>query len=161
MALLAQRHRDGACWLVLQTHTSNVPLLWGVSLPDASSSPALKMRTSADSSQTEGASLESCCSASTAHGTARREAQILGLLACLVPQTSNVSRGWGVLPVSSSSSTPKMRMSPDSSRPEGDSLESCCSASSAPGPARTEAQRVGLLTCIVTSIFKAISGGPW
>jgi len=38
---------------------------------------------SADSWQPEGASLESCCSASCAHGTARTEAQRLGLLACL------------------------------------------------------------------------------
>jgi len=41
------------------------------------------MRMSADSSQPERASLESCCSASSVHGTARTEAQTLGLLACL------------------------------------------------------------------------------
>jgi len=41
------------------------------------------MRTSADSSQAERASLEGCCSASSVHGTARREAQRLGLLASL------------------------------------------------------------------------------
>ena len=46
-------------------------------------SPALEMLTSADSWQPEGASLESCCSASSAHGTARTEAQRKGLLACL------------------------------------------------------------------------------
>jgi len=45
---------------------------------------------SADSLQAEGASLESCCSASSAHGTARKEAQRLGLLACLA--TSNFKR---------------------------------------------------------------------
>jgi len=45
------------------------------------------MRTSADSFQPERASLESCCSASSAHGTAPTEAQRLGLLACLA--TSN------------------------------------------------------------------------
>jgi len=50
-----------------------------------SGSPALKMRTSADSSQPERSRLESCCSASSAHGTARTEAQRLGLLACLAP----------------------------------------------------------------------------
>ena len=51
---------------------------------------------SADSWQPEGASVESCCSASSAHGTARTEAQRLGLLACLA--TSNFQRvpGMGV-----------------------------------------------------------------
>jgi len=49
--------------------------------------PALKMQTSADSSQAERASLESCCSVSSAHGTAHTEAQRLGLLASLA--TSN------------------------------------------------------------------------
>jgi len=58
-------------------------------------SPAPKMRTSADSSQAEGASLENCCSASSAHGTARTEAQRLGLLACLAP--SNFKRSLGGL----------------------------------------------------------------
>ena len=56
----------------------------------ACGSPALKMRTSADSSQAERGSLESCCSASSAHGTARTKAQRLGLLACLT--TSNFKR---------------------------------------------------------------------
>jgi len=51
----------------------------------ASSSPALSKREFADSSQAERASLESCCSASSAHGTARTEAQRQGLLACLAP----------------------------------------------------------------------------
>jgi len=53
------------------------------SVPKACGSPPPKMRTSADSRQAEGASLESCCSASSAHDTARTEAQRLGLLACL------------------------------------------------------------------------------
>ena len=56
--------------------------LWG-SVQGASGSPALKMRTFADSLQTERASLEIRCSASSAHGTARSEAQRLGLLGCL------------------------------------------------------------------------------
>ena len=51
--------------------------------PGAFRSPALKVRTSADSWQAEGASLESCCSASSAHGTVRIEAQRMGLLAYL------------------------------------------------------------------------------
>jgi len=52
-------------------------------VPGASGSPTAKMKTSADSSQPEGASLESCCSASSAHGTAHTEAQRLELLASL------------------------------------------------------------------------------
>jgi len=51
------------------------------------------MRTSADSSQSERASRESCCSASSAHGNARTEAQRLGLLASLA--TSNFRRTFG------------------------------------------------------------------
>ena len=46
-----------------------------------------------------------------------------------------------------------MRMSSDSSQPEVASLESCCSASSAYGTARTEAQRLGLLAYLSTSNF--------
>ena len=59
----------------------------------ASNSPAPKTRTSADRSKTERASLESCCSASCAHATARTEAQRLGLLACLA--TSNFKHIFG------------------------------------------------------------------
>jgi len=55
--------------------------------------PSPKMRTSAYSSQVERASLECCCSASSAHGTARIEAQRLGLLACLA--TSKFKRSLG------------------------------------------------------------------
>jgi len=62
--------------------------MWAV--PGASGRPPPKMRTSADSWQAEGASLESCCSASSAHGTTRIEAQRLGLLVCLA--TSNFKR---------------------------------------------------------------------
>jgi len=72
-----------SCHLKLQTY------IWG-SVQGTLSSPALKMRTSADSSKTESASLERCCSTSSAHGTARTEAQRMGLLACLAP--SNFKR---------------------------------------------------------------------
>ena len=82
MALRAQTHRDWGCLLVLPPQISNVSRGWGT-LSDTYSSPALKMRKSPDISQTEGASLESCCSASSAHGTGRTEVQRLGLLACL------------------------------------------------------------------------------
>ena len=63
------------------------------SVDGASGSPALKMRTSADNSQPERASLESCCSASSAQGTVRTEAQRLWLLACLA--TSNFKHSLG------------------------------------------------------------------
>jgi len=69
-----------SCPLKLQTY------LWG-SVQGSSGNPASKMRMSVDSSQVERASLESCCSASSAHATARTEPERLGLLACLA--TSN------------------------------------------------------------------------
>ena len=94
MALLAQRHRDWGCLLVLPHHISNVTWKWGGSLPGSFRSLAPKMRTSADSWQPEGASLQSCCSASSAHGTVRTEEQRLGLLACLA--TSKFKRRCGV-----------------------------------------------------------------
>jgi len=90
MALLAQKHRDWDCLLVLPPQTSNVAL---GSVHRASGSPAPKIQTSADSSPPERASLKSCCSASSAQGTARTEAQRLGLLACLA--TSNFKRSLG------------------------------------------------------------------
>jgi len=80
MALLAQRHRDWGCLLVLPPQTSKVA---SRSITGVSGSPAPKIQTSVDSSQPETASWQSCCSASPAHGTARTEAQRLGLLACL------------------------------------------------------------------------------
>jgi len=54
-----------------------------VSLPGSYHSLPPKVPTSADSWQAEGASLESSCSASCAHGSARTEAQRMGLLAYL------------------------------------------------------------------------------
>ena len=82
MAVLAQRHRDWGCFLVLPPQNSNVAK---VVRAEGYCGAAPKMRTSADSSQPEKAGLQSCCSASSAHGTARTEAQRLGLLACLAP----------------------------------------------------------------------------
>jgi len=65
------------------------------SVPGACGSPAPKVRTSANTWQAEGTSLESCCYTSFAHGTARTEAQRLGMLACLA--TSNFKRClWGL-----------------------------------------------------------------
>jgi len=129
------------------------------SVPGASGSPAPKMRTSADSWQAEGASLESCCLASSAHGTARTEAQRLGLHACLA--TSNFKRILGMggcLPDSTCSPARNMRTSADSWQPEGAILENCCSASSAHGTARIEAQTLELLPCLATSNFKRSLG---
>ena len=143
-----------SCHLKFQTY------IW-FSLPGASSRPTLKMRTSADSSQAERASLESCCSTSSAHGTAHTEAQRLGLLACLA--TSNFKRMLAMLvsqPGSFSSPAPKVRTSADSWQAERVSLERCYSASSAHGTARTESQRLGLLACLAPSNFKRSLGGP-
>jgi len=61
----------------------------GVSVPGAYSSHSRKIRMSPDNSQAEGAILDSCCSTSAAHGTARTEAKRMGVLACLA--TSNLS----------------------------------------------------------------------
>jgi len=126
----------------------------------ASGYPVLKMRTSADSSQPEEASLESCFSASCAHGTTRTEAQCLRVLACLATYNFPcVLRG--SVPGAPSSPAPKIRMSAERSQPEKARLESCCSASSAHGTARTEAQRLGLLACLATSNFQRRLGCPW
>jgi len=84
MALLAQRHRDCGCLLVLPPQTFNILRR---SVVDALCSPALKMRTSADSWQREVDRMQSCCSASSTNGTARSEEQRRGLLAWLA--TSN------------------------------------------------------------------------
>jgi len=130
-------------------------------MPSTSGSPTPKMRMSADSFQPQGASLESCCSASSAHGTARIEAQRLGLLDSLA--TSNFQRSLSIgggpchAPINPA---PKMRTSADSTQPQRTTLESCCSASSAHGTAHTEAQRLEPLACLVTSNLKRSLGGP-
>jgi len=82
-----------------------------------------------------------------------------GCLLVLLPQTSNVSRGWGVLPVSSISSIPKMRMSPDSSHPERASLKAFAQPHL---PMALLAQRHrdwGCLLVLPTSNLKYRSGG--
>ena len=130
-----------------------------VSLPGSYHSPAPKVRTSADSWQPEGASPESCCSASSAHGTVRTEAQRMGLLACLA--TSNFKRSLGNFvsqPGCFRSPAPKVRTSADSWQEKGAILKSCCSASSAHGTARIKAQRMGLLAYLATSNFKRMLG---
>jgi len=84
MALLAQRHGDWGCLIVL--HLKHKTYFWG-SVPSACGRRAPNMRTSAISSQPEGASLEIGFLASYAHGTAGTEAKRVGLLAGLSPQT--------------------------------------------------------------------------
>ena len=88
-------------------------------------SPALEMRMSADSWQPEGASLESSCSASSAHGTARTESQRLRLLSCLATSNFKCSLALGGVPFQAPSGIPfpKMRTSADSWEAEGASLE--------------------------------------
>jgi len=154
MALLAQRHREWSCLLVLPPQTSNVTR---GSLPCSFRSPAPKMQTSPDSWQPEGASLERCCSASSAHSTAPQKHREWGCLLVLPPKIQTYLRG--SLSGSFRSPAPKMRTSPDSTQPEGASLESCCSTSSAHGTAHTEAERLGLLARLATSNFKRILGG--
>ena len=58
------------------------------------------------------------------------------------------------------SSALEVQTSADSSQPERASLERCCSASSAHGTARTEAQRLGLIASFAISDVKIIFGGP-
>jgi len=128
-------------------------------VPGASGIPAPKMQTSADSSQPEETNLESCCSAPSAHGTARTEAQRLGLLACLA--TSIFKRRFGFRGGCLRQQCSKKQTSADSSQPERASLESCCSASSVHGTSRTEAQRLGLLTSLATSNFRRSFRGPF
>jgi len=79
--------------LLASLATSNFKRSLGmvVSLPGSFRSPAPKLRTSAGSWQPEGASLKICCSASSAHGTARTEPRDWGCLLVLPPQTSNVA----------------------------------------------------------------------
>jgi len=116
------------------------------------------MRTSAESWQTKGASLERCCSASSAHGTSRTEPQTLG---CFFSCHLKIKTYHGIgrcLPDFACSPAAKLRTSADSWQPEGASLESCCSASSAHGTGRTEPQTLGLLSSLATSNFKRSLG---
>jgi len=150
MALLAQRHRALGFLLLFPPQISNVS---HVSVLCASGSLALRMRTTADSWQAEGASLESCCSASICpwHCSHRGTETAAACLSChlklqMYPMLSVL--------VASLSPAPKKQTSADSLQAERASLESCCSASSAHCTARTEAQRLGLLAFLATSKFK-------
>jgi len=155
MALLAQRHRDWDCLLVLQTQTSKVAWDWRGSLPGSFSSPAPNTPTSADSWQPEGAILESCCSVSSPTALLAQRHRDWGCFLLLPPQTSNVTWDWrGFLPGSFCTPAPNTRTSAENWQPELSILESCCSASSAHGTARTQAQRLGMLSSLATSNFK-------
>ena len=106
----------------------------------------------------EGNKLESCSSTSSAHGTARTEAQRLGLLASLA--TSNFTLTF-VCPYQAPPAAllPKCERLQIGCSQKGIAWESCCSISSAHGTAGTEAQRLGHLACLATSNFKRSFGG--
>ena len=128
------------------------------SLPCVSNSPAVKIRMSPESSQPEGASLESCYSVSSAHGPARREAQRLGILAC--PNTSNFKRSPGIggpCLAPSAALLRKCEILQTAGSQKGLDWKTC-SASSAHGSARKVAERLGLLACLAISNFKRILG---
>jgi len=101
---------------------------------------ASKKRTYPDSSQPEGASLQSCCPASSARGTARTGAHRLELLPFLAPL--NFQCITGDVPGAWHSAAPKLPTFPHCSHPEGACLETSCSVSSAYGSAGTGAERV-------------------
>ena len=128
------------------------------SVPRAARSPAPKMRKSADSWQAEGASLESCCSASSAHGTARTEAQRLGLLACLV--TTKCKRSLGMGDACQAPFTALLRRS-ESLQIGGSQKELAWKAlaqSHLPMALLAQSHRVELLACLATSNFKRSLG---
>jgi len=91
MALLAQAHKQWGYALALQPQTSNIA---SGSLPDTCCSPAPKVQTSPHRSHTEGATLESSCSASYAHGTACTGTKSPRLCTC--PATSNLKHSMWV-----------------------------------------------------------------
>jgi len=122
MALLAQRNRDWGCLLVLPPQTSDVT--WGSgSLAGSFRRPALKMRTSADSSQAEGASLKAVAHPHVPMALLAQRHRDWGCLLVLSPQRSN--EAWGRVSVlgTSDSPAPKMRTSADISQAEGASLK--------------------------------------
>ena len=130
-----------SCHLKLQT------CIWA-SVLGASGILAPKMRASADSSQAERASLDSCCQPHLPVAGLAQRHRDWGCLLILIPENTDVDLG--SVPCASVSPARKMRTSGDSAQPERASLESCCSASSAHGRARAEAQRLGLLACLAT-----------
>jgi len=79
-------------------------------------------------------------------------------VACLSCHLKLQTYLWRSVPGASGSPAPKMGMSARSSQAESPSLES---DSSAHGTANTEAQSLGLLACLATSIFQRTFVCPW
>jgi len=156
MALLAQRHRD---WLLarLATKIFRGSLEWGgpCRAPPAALLPKFKRLQIARSQK--GLAWKAVAQPHLPLALLAQRHREWGCLLVLPPQTSNVDLGFrgGCLGQLCS----KKQTSADSSQPETTSLESCCSASSAHGTARTEAQRPARLSCLATSNFKSILRG--
>ena len=94
MALLTLRHRDWVCFLVLPPQTSDVTWGWSC-LSGSFRSHAPKLRTSADSSQPEGASQKAVAQPHVPMALLAQRHRDWGCLLVLQPQTSNVTWGWG------------------------------------------------------------------
>jgi len=115
------------------------------------------MRTSADSWQLEGAILESCCSASSAHGTARTDAQRLGLLACLA--TSNFKRSlWGPFWETAAALLRKWERLQIAGR-QKELAWKAVAQPHLPTALLAQRHRLGLLACLAISNFKRILRG--
>ena len=155
MALLAQRHREWGCLLVLLPKIQKYP-------GDSCRTPFAALLRKCERLQIahcqKGLAWKAVAQPHLPMHCSRRGTE--SGAACLSCQLKLQTYLRGCLPDSSSSPAPKMRTSPDSWQPEGASLESFCSALSDRGTARTEAQRVGLLACLATSNFKRVLGGP-
>jgi len=162
MALLAQRHTDWGCLLVLTHQTSNVDWKWWCPFQAPFTALLGKCERLQIAGNQKGLAWKvvaqphlpiwHCSHRGTANGAA--------CLSCHLKLQTYL-----MLSLLGASGSPALRMrtSADSWQPEGASLESCCSASSAHGTARTEAQRLGMLACLATSNFKRrgeIRGGP-
>jgi len=129
-------------------------------VPSGCGSSVPKLQTSADSWQPEGASLESCCSASSTHGTARTEAQRLGLLASLA--TSNIKRNFGSsCPVAAAALLRNCERLQIAGSQKGLAWKAVSQPHLPIGTARTEVERLGLLACLATSNFKRSLGMGW
>ena len=146
MALLAQRHRDWGCLLVLQPQTSNIALgIRAGGLRQPCSENGNVCRELAGRKSWPGKLLLNlicpwhCSHTGTETGAA--------CFSCYLKLQKYLR--WSVKGASGSP-TLKLRTSAESSQPERASLESCCSASSAHGTARTQPQRLGLLACLAT-----------
>ena len=94
MALLAQRHRDWGCLLVLPPQTSHVAWEWGGSLPGSFAAVHRECKRLQIAGMQKGIAWKAVAQTHLpAHGTARTETQRLGLLACLA--TSKFNRRFG------------------------------------------------------------------